>query len=338
VRTLSARELNRTLLLRQLLLERRRLPLTRAVSRLVALQAQYAPSAFVALWSRLDGFRKEQLSAALCRGSILRTGVLRATLHVVTRADFPWLFAAYADASRGRTANLGADLDALLAAIGDGPRTAAELDTIAREVLATDDPWRVSFALRVLPLAREGIVGPWPHTKPPPYRRWPDPLPDPAESAVRTVRAYLAAYGPATRDDVEQFTFFKVRQIAPALEGLPTFVDEQGRTLYDLPRAPRAAADTPAPVRFLPPFDSILLAHRDRSRVLPDAYRDTVIRKANATTLATFIVDGLVAGSWRAETARGRTRVEVEPFAPLPRAVRREVDEEAARLAAFYGG
>ena len=138
------------------------------------------------------------------------------------------------------------------------------------------------------------------------------------------------------RRDVEQFTGFRLGQIDPALEGLRTFADEEGRVLYDLARAPLAAADVPAPVRFLPPFDSVILAHRERTRILPDRYRDTVIRKKNGTMLPTFTVDGLIAGSWRAERVRGRFVVVPEPFEPLPSRVRREVEEEAERLAAFY--
>lgn len=336
MRTLSARALNRTLLARQLLLERRRLPLARAISRLVALQAQYAPSPYIALWSRLDGFRKEQLTHALVRGSVVKAGSLRATLHVTTRADYPWIFAAYADASRGRTANLGVDLDALRDAIGDEPRTGDDHFEIAREVLGTDDVWVRSFALRVLPSVRTAPLGPWPHTKPSPVVAWPAPLPDPAEAAVRVVHAYLAGYGPATREDVEQFTGFKVRQIAPALDGLRRLADENGRTLYDLPRAPLVSGDAPAPVRFLPSFDSIILAHRDRSRILPAEYRDVVLRKANATTLATFTVDGLIAGSWKVDRVRGRWTLAIEAFAPLPAHVRREVDAEGDKLLAFY--
>jgi hypothetical protein len=101
-------------------------------------------------------------------------------------------------------------------------------------------------------------------------------------------------------------------------------------------RAPIAAADVPAPVRFLPPFDSSILAHRDRTRILPDAYRETVIRKVNGTMLATFTVDGLIAGWWRAEKVKGRSVVVAEAFEPLPLQARREVDAEAERLAAFY--
>jgi hypothetical protein len=180
---------------------------------------------------------------------------------------------------------------------------------------------------RLAPQARESPIGPWPHNKPSPSRPWTTPLPDEREAAIRVVRAYLAAYGPATRRDVQQFTGFRLGQIDPALDGLR---EEEG--LWDLPRAPRIAEDTAAPVRFLPAFDSIILAHRDRSRIVPPEYLDAVFNRKNATTKNTFTVDGFVAGTWRVD---GR-RIAVEAFAPLPPRWRREVDEEAARLLAWW--
>jgi len=332
VRVLSPGELNRTLLARQLLLERKRIPVVKAVERLVALQAQYAPSPYVALWSRVEGFRKERLTNALTDGTIIKTGSLRSTLHVLSGDEFPYLISAFIDAQRGRTAGLGVDIEALRAAIPDEPLTNRELTALGHQVLGTDDPWTVSFAYRALPFVRTAPVGPWPHTKASPYVLWREPLPDAQVSSARVVLRYIAAYGPASRDDVAQFTFFKFRQIDPALEGLRTFEDEQGVTLYDVARAPLAAADAPAPVRFLPAFDSIILAHRDRSRILPDAYRDTVINKKNATTKNTFTVDGLVAGAWRIE----KKKLVLDPFAPLPLQARREVEAESARLVSFY--
>jgi Winged helix DNA-binding domain len=332
VRVLSLRELNRTLLARQLLVERKRIPVVKAVERLVALQAQYAPSPYVALWSRVAGFRKEQLTDALADGTIVKTGSLRSTLHVLTGEEFPYLIAAFIDAQRGRTAGLGVDIEELRAAIPAEPLTSQELTALGHRVLRTDDPWTVSFAYRALPFLRTAPVGPWPHTKASPYVLWREALPDAQESATRVVRRYLAAYGPASRDDVAQYTFFKFRQIDPALAGLRTFEDEQGVTLYDLPRAPVAVADAPAPVRFLPAFDSIILAHRDRSRILPDEYRDIVINKKNATTKNTFTVDGFVAGAWRID----KKQLVLDPFAPLPPRVRREVEAEGERLLAFY--
>jgi hypothetical protein len=153
---------------------------------------------------------------------------------------------------------------------------------------------------------------------------------------VHVVRRYLAAYGPATRDDIVQFTSFRLGQIDPALEGLRTFADEHGRTLYDLPRAKLAAAGSPAPVRFLPAFDSVILAHRDRSRIVPPEYLEAVFNTKNATTKQTFTVDGFVAGAWRIERKQGSRRLSLEPFAPLPGRVRREAETEGERLLAFY--
>ena len=199
-------------------------------------------------------------------------------------------------------------------------------------MLGTDDVWTVAFACRALPFVRTAPVGEWPHTKPSLSVLLRESLPDARDSAVRIVHQYLAAYGPASRDDVAQYTFFKFRQIDPALEGLRTFEDEQGVMLYDVPRAPLAAADAPAPVRFLPAFDSIILAHRDRTRILPDDYRDVVINKKNATTKNTFTVDGFVAGAWRIE----KNKLALDPFAPLPIRARREVEAEGERLLAFY--
>lgn len=332
MRVLSLRELNRTLLARQLLLERKRLPVVQVVERLVALQAQYAPSPYVALWSRVAGFRKEQLTQGLAAGAIVKAGVIRGTLHVLSGAEFPYVAAGYIESRYGRTVGLGVDIEALRAAIPDEPIASRELSALGRQVLGTDDPWTVSFALRALPFVRTAPVGRWPHTKASPYVLWRGVLPDARESSARVVRQYLAAYGPASRDDVAQFTFFKFRQIDPALEGLRTFEDENGLTLYDVPRARLAPAHAPAPVRFLPAFDSIILAHRDRSRILPDAYRDIVINKKNATTKNTFTVDGFVSGAWRIE----KTKLVLDPFAPLPLHARREVEAEGERLLAFY--
>ena len=298
-----------------------------ALRRLVALQAQWAPSPYVALWARIDGFRKETLTRALAGGSAVKAGVFRTTLHVLDGEDFPHAASSYAESVRGRVR--ADDVAVVEAAVPHGELTSAELEEICARVLATDDPWRISFAVRPLPFLRTAPVGPWPHTKPSPVRLWREPLPDAQEAATRIVRAYLAGYGPATREDVQQFTGFKMAQIDPALDGLR---DRDG--YWDVPRAPRAAAGAHAPVRFLPAFDSIILAHRDRSRIVPQEYVETVFNKKNATTKNTFTVDGFVAGAWRVE----KRRLVVEPFAPLPPKWRRELDAEGARLLAWWLG
>ena len=325
---MTLRELNRTLLQRQLLLARSRLAPSKAVERLVALQAQYAPSPYVALWSRLEGFRKEQLTRGLAVGSIVKASSLRLTLHVMTRAEFPYLAAACIEGYRNRTEGRTSDLDALRAAIPDEPLTSAEFFELGHRVLQTDDRWTVAFAFRSLAFVRTEPVGPWPHTKPSTALLWREPLPEAQAGAARVVRAYLAAYGPATRDDVRQFTGFRLGQIDPALEGLR----ELGDGLVDLPRARLVRGDERAPVRFLPAFDSIILAHRDRSRIVPPEYLEAVFNKKNATTKNTFTVDGFVAGAWRIE----KRRLVLEPFAPLPVRVRREVEAEGERLLAWW--
>jgi Winged helix DNA-binding domain len=322
----TLRELNRTLLARQMLLERQRISARDAVRRLVALQAQYAPSPYVALWSRVEGFRKEQLSES---PEIVKASTLRGTLHVMARGEFPYIVAAKIDAGRGRTENLPVDVDALRRALPDSPLGSAELTELASRVLGTSDRWTISFALRALPFVRVGVVGPWPHTKPAPARLWGEPLPDAQEAATRVVRAYLAAYGPASRADIEHFTNFRIRQIAPALEGLR---ERDGR--FDVPRGRTARGDERAPVRFLPAYDSIILAHKDISRIVPPEYEAAVYNRKNTTTKNTFTVDGFVAGTWRIE----KRRLVVEPFAPLPARWRREVDAEGERLLAWYLG
>jgi hypothetical protein len=321
---LTLRELNRTLLLRQMLLERKSISVANAVARLVALQAQYAPSPYVALWSRVAGFRKTHLTES---DAVVWAATLRGTLHAMSREDYPYVAAAYIESRIGRSRNLGVDLEALRKAMPRRLLRRGEAMEIAALVLGTDDEWTRVFALRALPFVREGLVGAWPHTKPPPIRHWKEPLPAQDESAVRVVRAYVAAYGPASRVDIEQFTGFRVGQIKPALEGL---IDRDG--LYDLPRAPVATGKEQAPVRFLPAFDSMILAHRDRTRIVPSEYMEAVFNRKNATTKNTFTVDGFVAGAWRIE----RTKLVVEPFAPLPLKWRRELDAEGAKLLAFY--
>jgi hypothetical protein len=320
---LSLRELNRTLLARQLLLERSPIGVPAAAHHLVALQAQWAPSAYVALWSRLQSAPKEEVTG------LVKASTLRGTVHVQSHELYPALASATIEAGRGRTENLGVDIEALRRALPRRAFSGAELRDVARDALGTDDRWTIEFAVRALPFVRDGVVGPWPHTKPPLGRLWREPLPDSQESAARVVRAYLAAYGPATRDDVERFTFFKIRQIAPALERL-----EVGDGFYDVPDAPGVSGRRRAPVRFLPAFDSALLAHLYTGRLVPPEYVDAVYNRKNATCKSTFTVDGFVAGIWRI----AKKRLVIEPFAPLPAKWKREVDAEGDRLLAWWLG
>jgi hypothetical protein len=156
---------------------------------------------------------------------------------------------------------------------------------------------------------------------------------DPLEARAEILRRYLTAFGPASRRDLVAWSMMHVPEISRALarlEPLRRFRDEQGRELLDVVRGPLPDADTPAPVRFLPKWDNVLLAFADRTRVLPERYRKTVIRM-NGDVAQTFLVDGFVAGTWRVENGR----VVPEPFAPLSKAVQRELRDEAERLETF---
>jgi hypothetical protein len=351
MRTLSLRELNRATLARQLLLRRHSLSVTKALERTAGLQAQWPPSPYIGLWSRVDGFHPDDLVRAVSRRHVVKATLMRTTLHLVSSADY-LAYAGIYRASRirelqRRLAALGEDADfakegARLAALAaERPRTRPELLALLgmpKLRIEERSPWLLWYGLS----AHAGLVnGPqssiWrSHTAGGtfvPARTWLGA--DGAsgdDAAAHLVRRYLAAFGPAARADVAQWTGMARSVVDRGLAGLRLrrFSDELGRELYDLPRAPLPPGDTPAPPRFLPRWDNLLLAHDVRSRAFPDEYRRTIIER-NGDVRETFLVDGFVAGQWKAEGGR----VLLAPFAPLPRAVRREVEHEAAQLEAF---
>ncbi len=336
-RVLTLRELNRTTLLRQLLLRRRRLSPVHAIERLAGLQAQLASSPYLALWARLEGFERRSLERALLQGRVVKALLMRGTMHLVSAADYPFFDAAVREARtlgrvRGMTRPPEALVRQVLALTQARPRTRTELmealgfqsRTTEYEELRTYS-WVVALA-RLEQTPESALYG---FRGSPSYRPQDHELPALPESAAELIRSYLAAFGPATRADVSQWSGVPVRDLTLGFESLRlrTFRDERGRELLDLPRAPLADGDEPAPPRLLPRWDELLLAHKDRRRVLPDEYRKLVIHK-NGDVQQTFLVDGFVAGLWREEQGR----VLVQAFTPLPRAVRRELESEARRL------
>jgi hypothetical protein len=336
-RVLTPRELNRATLARQLLLRRARLPLVQALERVAGLQAQLASTPYIGLWTRLDGFRRETLERALRRRAVARGVLMRGTVHVVSTPHYS-LFGAgldvvhpswIGDEHRAAAATVVPRLREFAAE----PRTKAEIaGWLAREhgidLGALGGLW---YALRILGRighAPESSV--WRSPQQPKFLAVDGPTMEAKRGRVELVRAYLAAFGPARRADVANWSGIRVRDLQPALEGLEPLRrlrDEQGRELFDLPRAPIPAADTPAPVRFLPKWDNTLL---DRATLLPPEHRAAVVR-SNADVEQTFLVDGFVAGTWRVK----RGRVETKSFAPLPRTARRELEDETARLTAW---
>ena len=219
---------------------------------------------------------------------------------------------------------------------GREPRTRAEVLAWLRDThqLEHDGGAGLWYALRAVGrLTHAPASGTWKQPSETRYVLIDHEQIDPLAARRRLVRGYLRAFGPATRADVAEWSGLRVRDFEPALEALEPlrrFRDERGRELLDLPRAPLPSAASPAPVRFLPRYDNLVLSHADRTRVVSDEHRRTVIHGGGMVE-ATFLVDGFVAGLWRVEGER----VRVEPFAPLPRGWRREVDDEAARLEAW---
>ncbi len=336
MRVLTERELNRATLARQLLLGRARLPIPRAVERVCALQAQYSPSPYIALWSRVEGFRKEQLTRALERRQVVKATLMRMTLHMVSARDYPYFASAWLPAAQESTPRVGAEkiaeLSGLVHAASAKPVTHGELEAIAAEELG--GRWRVRFLAPLLHLPPSGA---WrfhgtPHVQL--MQAWlGSELPERDAGAERLVRSYLAAFGPATQSDLLRFTGTRVGDVRRGIERLELrrFHDERGRVLLDLPRGPLPDPDTPAPVRFLAKWDSVILAFDDRSRILAPEFQPTVIRR-NGDVLPSFLVDGKVAGMWSVERTKDKATLLLEPLAPLPVRTRREVVGEGERL------
>ena len=338
-RVLTLRELNRATLARQLLLERKRLSPTAVIERLVGMQAQWPPAPYLGIWARTTSFRREALERELARAAIVKATVMRQTLHLVTRRDYALLRAALSETNfpweSSQAKRLAPSVRALAAA---GPMTTTDgLAHLEREHGLTGiDARRAWRGARVRAhVLHHHETALW-HARPDGrFVALEEPEGhDPTEARAEILRRYLAAFGPASRRDIVAWTMMHVPEISRALERLEPlrrFRDEQGRELLDVPRAPLPDADTPVPARFLPKWDNVLLAFADRTRVLPEQYRKTVIRM-NGDVAQTFLVDGFVAGIWRVENGR----VVLEPFAPLSRSVQRELGDEAGRLEAFF--
>jgi hypothetical protein len=335
------RELNRALLARQLLLERRKLGVQQAVEKVCAIQAQWPPSPYLALWARLEGFRKEQLTRALEQHKVIRSTLFRITLHITSARDYPYYAGAVLVAAREATPRVTAEK---LEELSRRVRAAAMKAPVTHEqveALASAEMGGFRWRTRTLtPLVHLPPGGSWSHYGRVQLRAMEAvlgvELPSREDGAERLVRRYLAAFGPATREDLLRFGGLRVGDVRAGLERVQTvaFRDERGRVLLDLPRAPLPDGDTPAPVRFLPKWDSSLLAYAppERTRILPEKFRSTVIAK-NGDVVPTVLVDGFVAATWDLGTKRDLT---ITPLRRLTKAERAEIDAEGERLVEFF--
>jgi Winged helix DNA-binding domain len=340
-RVLTQRELNRALLERQFLLTRRREALPRALERLGGIQAQYAPSMYIGLWSRLAGFERAALTRALERRSVVQATLMRSTIHLVSRDDY-WQFAAGTRDARWeswqRGYRRGPTPQAALAAARRVERALARWPRSRAELLDGIDAARFAGASTRLNLVRVPPSGTWERRRADLYARAEDwlgtpPAITPEEGIDHLIRRYLRAFGPASPADVASWAGIAITPLRAALERIELrhFRDEQGGLLVDVPRAPLPPADAPAPARFLPTWDSTLLVNCRRTQILPEDHRPKIFHVKNPQSEMTFLVDGAVAGTWKQE----KDRVRLHPFGRLRRDDRDELEAEAERLAAF---
>jgi hypothetical protein len=351
-RILTVGELNRSTLARQMLLERATLPALEALRRLVGLQAQLPQPPYVSLWTRLRSFERAELTHLLETRQVVRATMMRATLHLMTAEDYALLRPALQPAltrslpgffgKQAKAASIEQIVEAARLYVREQPRTFVEIRARLAESFPAIDPALLAYAVRMhLPLVQVPPGGQWNFTGSPAVTLAPTwlerPLVDEQEGLRHLVLRYLAAYGPATIKDLQTWSGLTrlgevVNACSPALR---TFRDEQGRELLDVIDAPLLEDSVPAPPRFLPEFDNLLLAHADRGRIIAPEYRPAVFLTVGRVR-ATFLIDGFVGGTWKIEQNQKTVRLTIERFSSLPHRVRTELIEEGEQLLRWF--
>jgi hypothetical protein len=340
-RTLTRPELTAALAARQMLIERRPMNPADAIRLLTPLQGQDPPAPYIALAARLEGFEGAGLEAALSSGEVVKTTIMRVTLHLAAGDEYP-AYAQLARQTRMRAwrktyphldeAEVAAELGAWLSE----PRTNNEIrERVGRYDGVADDEWTsVMFARTLIPLVQLPPAGFWSERRRPSFVLDKRPLPDPDEAATLVVSRYLAAFGPASRRDIAAWAGVAQRDFAEAFKRLPTvaYHDERETELFDLPDGPLPPASTPLPVRFLSRWEQPLLAFANRDRIIPPGIQPL---KLTLSGDATVTVDGRVAASWRLQRGKEVVKVVVEPHLDIRRAARKEIRDEGARTARF---
>ena len=348
-RVLTTQDLNRALLARQLLLERSRLPLMRVLEQVAGLQTQYAPSAYIGLWSRLAGFALADLTRALERRRAVQATLMRSTIHIVSAPDF-WLFAdgirrsredwwRRTHARRLGAVDMGAAADRVRTALADGVRHRDELVDLCRAF----DPDNGTAVWNGLPLelVRVPPSGTWERRRADLFaaaEAWLGPSTVGEQAGLdHLLRRYLGGFGPAPLADAANWAGVPPTTLRPAAERLRlrVFRDEEGRELLDLPCAPLPGKEVAAPPRFLPTWDATLLVHARRTQILPERFRPLVFDVKTPHSLPTFLVDGAVAGRWRVDVSACKATLTLEPFESLTRGAERELRDEAEVLVRF---
>ncbi len=347
---LSQKALNRALLARQMLLAREAVPPLEAIQRLVGLQAQQAQPPYVGLWTRVEGFERAMLHALLHSRDVVRSTLMRGTLHLMGATDYvalrsslqPGLTAGMNAVLRDRVKDM--DIPGLVAEARKIFRansgTFTELRTALIDRFPEADERAMGYAVRThLPLVSVPDESEWGFRADAPFadaESWLGRAPGGEAQTQSLVLRYLAAFGPATATDIQTWSGLSgLRGILEELRpNLLTFRDDRKRELFDLPEAPRPSEDSPAPVRFLPGFDNLILSHADRTRIIADEHRPRVTTK-NLLVLPTFLVDGFVAGLWKCTRVKKSATLTLTPFTPLSATVKKQLTKEGERLARF---
>jgi hypothetical protein len=344
---MSAKAVNRATLARQLLLEREAVPAVEVVARLGGMQGQEPKHPYVGLWSRIAGFEETELDQAVAARDVVRATFLRGTLHLVTAADYLRFRATVApvleaglkvlgDRAAGlEPAKVVAAAEKLLA---KEPLTFTEVRDALQQQFPDVNERALGFCTRMLvPLVMHPADVRWSWTansKFTPAEDWIGSKLHKTGEAAELVTRYLAAFGPATPADFQTWSGLqKAKPLFDELD-LETFQDENGKPLYDVPDAPRPDADTPAPVRFLPEFDNLLLSHAKRERIIADEHKPAVFTK-NLRVKATYTVDGFVAGLWTSELKRGVVTLTLTPFGRTLKKTQAELEREGSGLLRF---
>jgi hypothetical protein len=342
-RVLTPRSLNRALLARQMLLKREALPVTAALERLVGMQAQVPTSPYVGLWSRLAGFRQNDLADLIAARAAVRIALMRNTLHLVTADDClslrpivqPLLTRMYRKADPIKLAAMIASGRAI---VEECPCTNTELGLRLQRQFPSYEPATLSYAVRNhLALVQVPPRGLWGQSGPPTLataESWLGRPVSSSSSADDLVRRYLAAFGPASVADVAAWSGLPgLRETLERLRPeLRVFRDERERELFDVADGPLPRASTAAPVRFLPEYDNVLVAYSDRSRIIPPAYHKRVTTELGRPPI---LVDGLVRGFWSIERRGRAAALDVELFERVTPAVKAAIEREGTRLMAF---
>ncbi|HEX5578709.1 MAG TPA: winged helix DNA-binding domain-containing protein [Candidatus Limnocylindria bacterium] len=343
---LTARQLNRALLARQLLLERSRGTIEEVLESIGGLQTQYAPAGYIGLWSRMDGFERAHLTEALESRRVIQGTLMRATIHMVSAADYWPMEVGVRDARRAWWLRAAAsqyrtlDPDAVARAVGEelaaGPMKQKALSARLRERGLDAPQAGINMLVDVVRVPPSGT---WDQRRADLYGLAADWLRPPRRLTERDgiellIRRYLGGFGPAALADAANWmgaNLSAVKEVAASLD-LREFRDQDGRTLVDLPDGPLPDADAPVPPRFLPVWDATLLVHARRTQILPEQHRPRVFNTRTPHSFNTFLLDGQVAGTWRETSGE----IVLEPFGRLTDGDRRALETEAAGLARLH--